>query len=158
MAVIENIECDINEETTFRIADECCTRVQLVYDSENRDFNREHYIVYFTYFVFVENAAIALTPKIIDTMENILANRVGMGDNLDTFAAKRIAVDYMRRFTDLAGEELSAESIQKIVLNIENEFNMPEGSKSAVTLVELTIEIFNTINDRFKSANSCSLN
>lgn len=157
MALIEKIECDTNEETTFRIADECCTKMQIVYDNEGREFNREHYIVYFTYFVFVENAAIALTPKIIDTMENILANRVGMGDNLDTFAAKRISVDYMRRFTDLAGEELTSESIERIVLNIENEFNMPEGSKTAVKLVELTIEIFNTINDRFKEANTCSL-
>lgn len=157
MALIENIECDTNEETTFRIADECCTRMQLVYDSEGRDFSRENYIVYFTYFVFVENAAIALTPKIIDTMENILANRVGMGDSLDTFAAKRTAVDYMRRFTDLAGEELTSESIQRIVLNIESEFNMPEGSKTAVRLVELTIEIFNTIDDRFRTANTCSL-
>lgn len=157
MALIENIECDINEETTFRIADECCTKIQTVYESENREFSRENYIVYFTYFVFVENAAIALTPKIIDTMENILAGRVGMGDKLDTFAAKRISVDYMRRFTDLAGEELTTQSIERIVLNIESEFDMPEGSKSAVTLVELTIEIFNTINDRFRNANSCSL-
>lgn len=157
MSLIGNIECSTNEETTFRIADECCTRIQLVYENEGREFTREHYIVYFTYFVFVENAAIALTPKIIDTMHNILADRVGMGDKLDTFAAKRIAVDYMRRFTDLAGEELTSESIQRIVLNIESEFNMPEGSKSAEALIELTIEIFNTINDRFKDANSCSL-
>lgn len=157
MARIENIECTVNEETAFRIADESCTRIQLVYENEGREFTREHYIVYFTYFVFAENAAIALTPKIIDTLQNILAARVGMGDRLDTFAAKRIAVDYMRRFTDLAGEELSAESIRRIVSNIENEFHMPEGSKNAVTLVELTIEIFNTINDRFMEANSCSL-
>ena len=138
MTIIETIECTPNEETAFRIADECCTRMQTLYDMEGREFTREHYIVYFTYFVFVENAAVALTPKIIDTMENILAQRVGRGDRIDTFAAKRIAVDYMRRFTDLCGEE--------------SEFGTQEGSKSPLNLVQLTIDIFNTANDRFNNA------
>lgn len=152
MTIIETIECTPNEETAFRIADECCTRMETLYDMEEREFTREHYIVYFTYFVFVENAAVALTPKIIDTMENILAQRVGRGDRIDTFAAKRIAIDYMRRFTDLCGEELTSESIQKIVLNIESEFGTQEGSKSPLNLVQLTIDIFNTANDRFNNA------
>ena len=56
MTIIETIECTPNEETAFRIADECCTRMETLYDMEEREFTREHYIVYFTYFVFVENA------------------------------------------------------------------------------------------------------
>ena len=51
MTIIETIECTPNEETAFRIADECCTRMETLYDMEGREFTREHYIVYFTYFV-----------------------------------------------------------------------------------------------------------
>ena len=32
MTIIETIECTPNEETAFRIADECCTRMETLYD------------------------------------------------------------------------------------------------------------------------------
>ena len=46
---IGNIECDDNEKIVYTIADDYCTCIENVYKKENREFNREHYIVYFTY-------------------------------------------------------------------------------------------------------------
>ena len=98
---IGSIECDKNEEIVYKIADSYCSRIENVYKDENREFNREHYIVYFTYFVLVARAAIGgLTKKILDTMGNLVGQKVGNGDYLDTFIGKRAYVDYMRKFTD----------------------------------------------------------
>ena len=148
---IGNIECDDNEKIVYTIADDYCTCIENVYKKENREFNREHYIVYFTYFVFVARAAIGgLTKKILDTMGNLVGQKVGNGDDLDTFIGKRVYVDYMRKFTDMTGEILDAEKIGQIVMSIEKEFSAPKGSKTGVAAVQFTIEIFNNIQNYFK--------
>ncbi len=148
---IGNIECDNNEKTVYTIADTYCDKMKEVYISENRDFNREHYLVYFTYFVFVTRAAIGgLTKKILDTMGNLAGQRVGDGDSLDAFIGKRVYVDYMRKFTDMTGDMLTVDKIGQIVMSIDEEFEAPEGSKTAATAVRFTVEIFNDINKWFK--------
>ena len=86
---IGNIECDENEKIVYTIADEYTGFMENVYKSENREFNRENYLVYYTYFVFVTRAAIGgLTKKILDTMGNLAGQKVGNGDYLDTFIGK----------------------------------------------------------------------
>lgn len=147
---IGNIECDRNEEIIYNIVDESCKKMEELYNQESRKFDRENYIVYFTYFVFVSRAAIGgLTKKILDTMGNLLGQKVGNGDYLDTFIGKRVYVDYMRKFTDITGEILDAEKIGEIVTGIEHEFEMPEGSKAAAEAVKITVEIFNNIRKYF---------
>ena len=148
---IGSIECDKNEEIVYKIADSYCSRIENVYKDENREFNREHYIVYFTYFVLVARAAIGgLTKKILDTMGNLVGQKVGNGDYLDTFIGKRAYVDYMRKFTDMTGEILNADKIGNIVMSIEEEFGGKKENKSASATVGLTIEIFNNITEYFK--------
>ncbi|GFI62358.1 hypothetical protein IMSAG049_01540 [Clostridiales bacterium] len=125
-------------------------KMEELYNQESRKFDRENYIVYFTYFVFVSRAAIGgLTKKILDTMGNLLGQKVGNGDYLDTFIGKRVYVDYMRKFTDITGEILDAEKIGEIVTGIEQEFEMPEGSKAAAEAVKITVEIFNNTRKYF---------
>ena len=61
---IGNIECDKYEETVYKIADKYTGYMNDVYEKENREFNRENYLVYYTYFVFITRAAIGgLTKK-----------------------------------------------------------------------------------------------
>ena len=104
-----------------------------------------------TYFVFVARAAIGgLTKKILDTMGNLVGQKVGNGDYLDTFIGKRAYVDYMRKFTDMTGEILNADKIGNIVMSIEEEFGGKKENKSASATVGLTIEIFNNITEYFK--------
>lgn len=148
---IGNIECDENEKIVYTIADEYTGFMENVYKSENREFNRENYLVYYTYFVFVTRAAIGgLTKKILDTMGNLAGEKVGNGDYLDTFIGKRVYVDYMRKFTDMTGDMLNAEKIGKIVLSIEQEFEAPDNSRAASSAISFTIEIFNNIQNYFK--------
>ena len=42
---IGNIECDENEKIVYTIADEYTGFMENVYKSENREFNRENYLV-----------------------------------------------------------------------------------------------------------------
>lgn len=148
---IFDIECDNNEKIVYTIADSYCEKMKEVYKNENRDFNREHYIVYFTYFVFVSRAAIGgLTKKILDTMGNIVGQKVSNGDCLDRFIGKRVYVDYMRKFTDMTGDILTADKIGEIVLSIDKEFNAPKESKTGSMAVQFTIEIFNNIRNYFE--------
>ena len=122
-----------------------------VYEKENREFNRENYLVYYTYFVFITRAAIGgLTKKILDTLGNLAGQKVGNGDYLDTFIGKRVYVDYTRKFTDMTGDMLDAEKIGRIVMSIEEEFNAPSGSRAASSAVGFTIEIFNNIRSYFE--------
>ena len=83
-------------------------------------------------------------------MGNLVGQKVGNGDNLDTFIGKRVYVDYMRKFTDMTGEILDAEKIGQIVMSIEKEFNAPKGSRTGAAAVQFTIEIFNNIQNYFK--------
>ena len=86
---IGNIECDKYEETVYKIADKYTGYMKDVYEKENREFNRENYLVYYTYFVFITRAAIGgLTKKILDTLGNLAGQKVGNGDYLDTFIGK----------------------------------------------------------------------
>ncbi len=148
---IGNIECDDNEKIVYTIADNYCTYIENVYKSEGRDFNREHYIVYFTYFVFITRAAIGgLTKKILDTMGNLVGQKVGNGDYLDTFIGKRAYVDYMRKYSDMTGEMLNADKIGEIIMSIEEEFGGTTENKTSTATLQFTIEIFNNIQNYFK--------
>lgn len=148
---IGNIECDENERIVYNIADEYTGFMKNVYEKENREFNRENYLVYYTYFVFVTRAAIGgLTKKILDTMGNLAGQKVGGGDSLDTFIGKRVYVDYMRKFTDMTGDMLTADKIGQIVLGIEEEFDAPKNSHGAASAIGFTVEIFNNIQNYFK--------
>lgn len=148
---IGNIECDKNEQNVYAIADGYCEKMKSVYENEGREFNREHYLVYFTYFVFVSRAAIGgLRKKILDTMGNLAGQRVGNGDELDTFIGKRVYVDYMRRFTDMTGDMLDAEKIGNILMDIDKELKAPKGSGAASAAVRFTAEIFSNIQELFK--------
>ena len=148
---IGNIECDKYEETVYKIADKYTGYMKDVYEKENREFNRENYLVYYTYFVFITRAAIGgLTKKILDTLGNLAGQKVGNGDYLDTFIGKRVYVDYTRKFTDMTGDMLDAEKIGRIVMSIEEEFNAPSGSRVASSAVGFTIEIFNNIRSYFE--------
>ena len=145
------IECDNNEKIVYTIADTYCEKMKAVFEGENIEFNREHYIVYFTYYVFVARAAIGgLTKKILDTMGNIVGRKVGNGDYLDTFIGKRVYVDYMRKFTDMTGDMLTVDKIGRIVLTIDKELMVPEGSKTAASAIQFTAEIFNNIRSYFE--------
>ena len=148
---IGNIECDKYEETVYKIADKYTGYMNDVYEKENREFNRENYLVYYTYFVFITRAAIGgLTKKILDTLGNLAGQKVGNGDYLDTFIGKRVYVDYTRKFTDMTGDMPDAEKIGRIVMSIEEEFNAPSGSRAASSAVGFTIEIFNNIRSYFE--------
>ena len=83
-------------------------------------------------------------------MGNLVGQKVGNGDYLDTFIGKRAYVDYMRKFTDMTGEILNADKIGNIVMSIEEEFGGKKENKSASATVGLTIEIFNNITEYFK--------
>lgn len=148
---IGNIECDENERIVYTIADEYTGFMKNVYEKENREFNRENYLVYYTYFVFVTRAAIGgLTKKILDTMGNLAGQKVGGGDYLDTFIGKRVYVDYMRKFTDMTGDMLTTDKIGQIVMGIEEEFQAPDNSHAAASAIGFTVEIFNNIQNYFK--------
>ena len=141
---IGNIECDENEKIVYNIADKYTGYMENLYRNENREFNREN-------FVFVTRAAIGgLTKKILDTLGNLAGQKVGNGDYLDTFIGKRVYVDYMRKFTDMTGDMLSAEKIGQIVMSIEQEFEAPDDSRVASSAISFTIEIFNNIQNYFK--------
>ena len=148
---IGNIECDNNERIVYTIADESREKMKKAFESEGRDFTREEYLVYFTYFVFVSRAAIGgLTKKILDTMGNLAGQKVGNGDILDTFIGKRVYVDYMRKFTDMTGDMLTVDKIGSIVMSIEKDLRSPEGSQTAAAAIRITSDIFNSIQDWFK--------
>ena len=143
---IGNIECDKYEELVYKIADGYCDKMKDVFEEEDREFNREHYLVYYTYFVFVSRAAIGgLTKKILDTLGNLVGQKVGNGDRLDTFIGKRVYVDYSRKFEDMTENILDAPTIGKIVMSIEKDLLAPENSVSAAKTVSFTIEIFNNM-------------
>ena len=59
-------------------------------------------------------------------------------------------MDYMRKFTDMTGDMLSAEKIGQIVMSIEQEFEAPDDSRVASSAISFTIEIFNNIQNYFK--------